>query len=241
MLHALIVAAGRGQRFGAALPKQYLPLLGAPVLWHTLSVFCAHPAIARVSAILSPDDTDFGRPEWQPLWLSLGAKFEAFFCGGTRRDESVAQGLFALEPSMGDDDWVLVHDAARPCLSPQLLDRLIAEVGDDPVGGLLATPVADTLKRADDTGRIVQTLPRQNVWRAQTPQMFRYGLLKAALSAHPGHSDEAAALEAAGHAPRLVEGANSNLKITYPPDLGLAEWILRNQTSQTPPQEPKNA
>jgi 2-C-methyl-D-erythritol 4-phosphate cytidylyltransferase len=228
-MHALIVAAGRGTRFGASQPKQYLPLLGAPMLWHSLAVFCAHPAIERVSAILSPDDTHFGKPEWQPLWLSLGAKFEAFFCGGQSRSESVANGLAALEPSMKEDSWVLVHDAARPCLSPMLLDRLIAALSDDPVGGLLAVPVTDTVKQAGDAGRVARTLPRQGMWRAQTPQMFRYGLLKSALAAHPGHSDEAGAVEAAGHAPRLVESAVSNLKITHAPDLGLAEWILRNR------------
>ena len=128
-----------------------------------------------------------------------------------------------------DDDWVLVHDAARPCISAAMLDALFADLAQDPVGGILAVPVADTLKRADTEQRVAATEPRDGLWQAQTPQMFRYGLLTAALAAHPEVTDEAGAIEAAGHKPKLVRGCASNFKVTFPADLRLAEMILHGK------------
>lgn len=227
--YAIVPAAGSGSRFGAETPKQYLPLLGQPLIWHTLAALCRHPRIDRVWVVISPDDAWWQQAEWQGLWLALGPKLEVSACGGATRAESVANGLQAASTAIGDEDWVLVHDAARPCLSATMLDRLIAELADDPVGGLLAVPVADTLKRADANQVVLETLPRDGLWQAQTPQMFRYGTLQAALARCREVTDEAGAMEAAGYRPRLVKGEATNLKVTYPADLGLAEWILRGR------------
>lgn len=223
--YAIVPAAGSGSRFGAETPKQYLPLLGRPLIWHTLAVLCSHPGIDRVWVVISPDDL-----YWQSQdWLDLGPKLEVVACGGSSRAESVSNGLAAAATAIASEDWVLVHDAARPCLSHIMLDRLLADLADDPVGGLLAVPVADTLKRADGEQRVAETLSREGLWQAQTPQMFRYGLLQAALAACLAVTDEAGAMEAAGHQPRLVKSEATNLKVTYPADLGLAEWILRGR------------
>ncbi|MGB4467069.1 MAG: 2-C-methyl-D-erythritol 4-phosphate cytidylyltransferase [Azovibrio sp.] len=227
--YAIVPAAGSGSRFGAETPKQYLPLLGRPLIWHTLDVLCRHPRIDRVWVVSSPDDAWWPSAEWQELWLALGPKLEVVGCGGASRAESVANGLRAAATAIAEEDWVLVHDAARPCLSRALLDRLMDELSDDRVGGLLAVPVADTLKRADARQVVLETLPREDLWQAQTPQMFRYGLLQAALAQCQVATDEAGAMEAAGHRPRLVKGEAGNLKVTYPDDLGLAEWILRGR------------
>lgn len=227
--YAIVPAAGSGSRFGAEVPKQYLPLLGHPLLWHTLDVLCRHPRLERVWVVISPEDTWWSRPEWQQGWLDLGPRLEVVACGGASRAESVANGLRAAATALAEEDWVLVHDAARPCLSRTMLDRLMDELADDPVGGLLAVPVADTLKRADAGQRVRETLSRDGLWQAQTPQMFRHDLLRQALSACRDVTDEAGAMEAAGHQPRLVRGESTNLKVTYPADLGLAEWILRGR------------
>ena len=217
----LIPAAGSGSRMGSELPKQYLPLLGKPLIHHTLSVFEAHPAIERIFVVLSPEDT---------YWTAPGdEKVTVLRCGGVTRAETVLNGLSAMAESVGALDWVLVHDAARPCLSRSSLDRLLGELEHDPVGGLLAVPVADTLKRADANGRVARTEPREGLWRAQTPQMFRHGLLSSALQTigTDAPTDEAQAVEFLGHAPRLVLGDGQNLKVTYPEDLLIAEHILR--------------
>jgi 2-C-methyl-D-erythritol 4-phosphate cytidylyltransferase len=226
--YAIIPAAGSGSRLGAAIPKQYLEIMGRPLIWHVLDVFCHHPKIVRVWVALSPDDEFW--PEWQALWQAFDERLEILFCGGASRAESVRNALAAIGGALLPDDWVLVHDAARPCLSRALLDRLMATLAEDAVGGLLAVPLADTLKRGDVSGAAVhvrETLPRAGLWQAQTPQMFRYGLLRSALAAHGEVTDEAGAVEAAGFAPRLIESDMSNLKVTYPADLALAEWILR--------------
>lgn len=223
--YAIVPAAGTGSRFGAGRPKQYLDLLGRPLIHHTLAALTAHPAIERVWVVVSPDDTEWARHDW----LALGARLDVLRCGGATRAESVANGL-AAAPVIADDDWVLVHDAARPCLSSALLDTLFATLADDPVGGLLAVPVADTLKRADSQDRVAATEPRDGLWQAQTPQMFRGGLLRTALAAAPGVTDEAGAIEALGHAPRLVRGDATNLKVTWPADLALAAMILRSRS-----------
>ncbi len=221
--YAIVPAAGSGARFGAEKPKQYLDLLGRPLIFHTLAALTAHPAIERVWVVLSPDDAEWSRHDW----LALGPKLETVRCGGATRAASVTNGLRAAAMAAADDDWILVHDAARPCLSAAMLDALFAELADDPVGGLLAVPVADTLKRADAAQRVAATEPRDGLWQAQTPQMFRYGRLCEALENCPGVTDEAGAIEALGLAPKLVRGDATNLKVTYPADLALAAMILR--------------
>lgn len=232
--HALVPAAGSGSRMGALpgrdVPKQYLPLAGQPMIRHALATLCATPAIANVFVVLAPDDA---------LWpaaqmAALGPKLRVLRCGGEIRAQSVANGLRAMAAELGDQgeigsDWVLVHDAARPCLTVAMVEKLIAEVGEDDAGGLLAVPVADTLKRSDEDGRIRQTVSREGLWQAQTPQMFRHRTLLAALDLAPQVTDEAGAIEALGLSPRLVAADVSNLKVTYPLDLQLAAWILENR------------
>ncbi|MBI3222200.1 MAG: 2-C-methyl-D-erythritol 4-phosphate cytidylyltransferase [Nitrosomonadales bacterium] len=218
--HALVPAAGFGARMGNQLPKQYLPLAGKPMIAHALETLCACADLATVFVVLSPDDTQFHCHDWS----HLGDKLQPLFCGGATRAESVSNGLAASE--LEPDEWVLVHDAARPCLTQAHLAKLIAELSGDAVGGILAVPVADTLKRADSRQRIECTEPREGLWQAQTPQMFRAGLLTQALRQCRSVTDEASAVEALGLQPRLVEGDSSNFKVTYPQDLLLAELLL---------------
>ena len=220
---AIVPAAGSGARFGAGKPKQYLDLLGRPLIHHTLAVLTACPDIERVWVVLSPEDREWGRHDWS----ALGPKLETLRCGGATRADSVRNGLRAAAMVAADDDWVLVHDAARPCLSQAMLAALFAELADDPVGGILAVPVADTLKRADGGQRVAATEPRDGLWQAQTPQMFRYGQLGKALEMNANVTDEAGAIEAGGLKPRLVKGDSTNLKVTFPADLALAAMILR--------------
>ena len=224
---ALVPAAGTGSRFGADTPKQYLTLCGKPLLWHALQPLATHPAIAKVLVVLHPDDRTFAGLSWS----ELGGKLLALHAGGATRAHSVLGGLSAPGAQLEDDDWVLVHDAARPCLGAALIDRLIETLRDDAVGGLLAIPVADTLKREDADQRIAATEARAGLWRAQTPQMFRAGLLRRALQgtdlAHI--TDEAGAVEAMGLRPKLVMGSDLNVKVTYPEDLRLAQLILAAQ------------
>jgi 2-C-methyl-D-erythritol 4-phosphate cytidylyltransferase len=222
---AIVPAAGSGSRFGAEKPKQYLDLLGRPLIYHTLAALVACPDIERVWVVLSPDDREWGRHDWS----GLGAKLETVRCGGATRAESVANGLLAAAMVAADDDWVLVHDAARPCLSAEMLAALFDELADDPVGGILAVPVADTLKRADAGQRVAATEPRDGLWQAQTPQMFRYARLNEALEQCREVTDEAGAIEALGLAPKLVRADTTNLKVTYPADLALAAMILRGR------------
>ncbi len=220
---ALVPAAGSGSRMGSELPKQYLPLSGRPLIEHTLRALAAHPRIDRVFVVLSPEDG------W---WEGQGIRHEKLAvlrCGGAVRADSVKNGLKAIASEIATDDWVLVHDAARPCLRPEHVDRMLAELADDEVGGILAVPVADTLKRAEAGQRIAETVPREGLWQAQTPQMFRHGLLLKALGAAGSMvTDEASAIELMGLKPRLVEGDARNLKVTYPRDLELAALILEH-------------
>lgn len=220
----VIPAAGRGARMGGDRPKQYLELGGAPVLEHTLRRFVGHPGMHGVVVALAPGDV-----LWQGLDPGLRAAVTVVD-GGAERADSVRRGLVALAGRAADDDWVLVHDAARPCLRRSDLDLLLAELASDPVGGLLAVPVRDTLKRVIDGG-IEETVPREALWQAQTPQMFRLGLLRDALDAHRAVTDEAMAIERAGHRVRVVEGHADNLKITRPEDLDLAAWYLAREES----------
>ena len=219
---ALVPAAGTGARMGDDLPKQYHLLAGRPMLRHALEVLCASPLIQRVFVVLAERDDIWERFDWS----ELGVKLSVLRCGGPTRAGSVLNGLLALSAFAKPDDWVLVHDAARPCLSSAQLDRLIEQVGHDEVGGILAVPVADTLKQSGQDGRIDATVPREPLWQAQTPQMFRYGLLREALEQSGVVTDESGALEALGYRPLLVSADASNLKVTYPADLALAEKIL---------------
>ncbi|MFW5396904.1 MAG: 2-C-methyl-D-erythritol 4-phosphate cytidylyltransferase [Candidatus Accumulibacter regalis] len=224
--YAIVPAAGSGSRFGGAMPKQYQMLAGRPLIYHSLAALCRCPRIDRVWVVLSPDDSWWRQYDW----TSLGHKLETVFCGGASRSASVANGLAAAATAAHDDDWVLVHDAARPGLSQANLHVLCDQLADDPVGGLLAVPLADTLKRADDAQRVARTESRDGLWQAQTPQMFRYGLLRRVLAGYPDGTDEASAVEAAGFKPRLVAGDSSNFKVTFPADLRLAELILQGRT-----------
>ncbi|CAG4882578.1 4-diphosphocytidyl-2C-methyl-D-erythritol synthase [Georgfuchsia toluolica] len=225
---ALVPAAGSGSRMGKALSKQYLPLAGRPLIAHALETLCAVARIKAVFVVLAPVDDEWLRHDWSVC----GDKLVPLFCGGATRAESVANGLRAMSDRVKADDWVLVHDAARPCITPAHIEALLHAVGDDPVGGILAQPVADTLKRADSAGRIEATVARTGLWQAQTPQMFRHGMLLRALTQNAEVTDEAGAIEALGQRPRLVAGDASNLKVTWPQDLQLAEWILKARNHQ---------
>lgn len=223
---ALLPAAGVGARMGAAHPKQYLDIHGRPMLWHALMAFERHPRIDRSYVVISSGDGWWDSYDWTDF-----TRLRVLRCGGATRAESVLNGLSALAGEADARDWILVHDGARPCLTQALLDKLMDELADDPVGGILAAPVADTLKRAGQTAgqvqRIAETVPRAGLWGAQTPQMFRHGQLREALTRAGNQvTDEASALEFLGLAPRLVESDQSNLKVTYPLDLRLAELLL---------------
>lgn len=222
---AVIPAAGVGSRMKADRPKQYLSLAGRTVLEQSCAIFLAHPAIHGIVLAISADDAYFAR-----LHLS-SSKPLIVVEGGRERCHSVANALARLEREADPQDWVLVHDAARPCLTQAELSHLITTLQDDPVGGILATPVRDTKKRAGSDGRIAATVDRTDLWRALTPQMFRLGMLadalQQALAAEATLTDEASALEFIGQAPRLVEGSVRNIKITQPEDLALAEFYLR--------------
>ena len=220
---ALVLAAGQGTRIGDAVPKQYLPVAGKPMMFHSIEALAAVSRIERVFVVLAPLDRHWGGYDWS----ALPDKIEAAFCGGARRAETVLNTLKFLEQRIGKDDWVLVHDAARPCIVTELVEQFLDEVGDDPVGGLLAMPLADTLKNADENQRVAATISRLNLWRAQTPQMFRYELLRRGLEKKPGATDESEAVESIGYnAPRLVQGESSNIKVTFAEELQLAELII---------------
>lgn len=222
---AIVPAAGQGSRFGASLPKQYAPLLGRPLLSWTLRALLAEESLAGIVVALAAGDE-----RWRKVPESHDPRVRTC-TGGSRRDVSVARALEALVGDVAETDWVLVHDAARPCLRHDDLQALFTELEDDPIGGLLAAPVSDTLKRADDAARAATTVPREGLWRALTPQMFRFGLLRRALAvcAERGRAvtDEAAAIECLGLRARLVRGHADNIKVTNPEDAALAEAILR--------------
>ncbi len=227
-IFALIPAAGNGSRIGAETPKQYQRLAGKPLIAHAIDALCAHPRVRLAFVVLAPGDAYFGAHDWS----RHKGKLETLFCGGATRAASVFNGLVAMSDVAEPDDWVMVHDAARPCLDGALISRLCDELADDNIGGLVAVPVADTLKRSDDHQRVVQTVARDKIWQAQTPQMFRYGLLLEALHrAQPGSvTDEASAVEQMGLAPRLVMGSSRNLKVTLPEDLSVAESIIKTNS-----------
>ena len=223
---ALLPCAGSGSRAGTAQPKQYQVVAGQPMVRHTLAAFAAVPRIARTLVVVAPGDATLQHE---------GASVLIAACGGSTRAGSVFNGLKALrEQGATAQDWVLVHDAARCLVTPALIDALIDACLPDAVGGLLALPLADTLKQATAGGRVAATIDREGKWLAQTPQMFRIGLLQQALAAHAatgfaGITDEASAIEAAGHAPLLVRGSAQNVKVTWPEDFALAEAVLRSR------------
>jgi 2-C-methyl-D-erythritol 4-phosphate cytidylyltransferase len=237
-LHALIPAAGSGFRVGGEVPKQYLPIAGKPMLYYAIAILARAPEIANVFVVLAEGDQRFA----QCGAAEFGDKVTPLYCGGKERRDSVYNGLIAMAGAVDEDDWVLVHDAARPLLPAEALARLIGQAGSDDVGGLLALPVADTLKRAhieggarNDPVRVATTERRERMWQAQTPQMFRYGVLLAALASPgaAGATDEASAIERIGMAPRLVLGSSRNIKLTWPDDLVIAEALLSLQAPAT--------
>ena len=225
----LVPAAGAGERMGQATPKQYLSLLGRPMLYHSVNALLASDRIDIVFVVLAQADQEFKRHPWG----EFGERVAPLYCGGATRHDSVLNGLVAASSMVEPDDWILVHDAARPCLAQRELQRMLDALAMDEVGGILGVPLADTLKRADSAGRIQATEAREHLWQAQTPQMFRHGLLLEALGRTAKLTDEAGAVEALGLKPRLVQGSTANLKVTYPEDLQLAQAILTSRGTQT--------
>ncbi|MDH1264344.1 2-C-methyl-D-erythritol 4-phosphate cytidylyltransferase [Pseudomonas sp. GD03944] len=225
---ALVPAAGVGSRMRAERPKQYLELGGKCILEHTLGCFLDHPQLRGIVVSLAVDD---------PFWPTLACANDPRVLradGGRERADSVLNGLLRLtELGADEQDWVLVHDAARPNLAQSDLDLLLAELADDPVGGLLAVPARDTLKRAGADGRVRETVDRSVIWQAYTPQMFRLGMLHRALAealvSDVSITDEASAIEWAGQSPRLIEGRADNLKVTRPEDLHYLERLWRGR------------
>jgi len=225
---SVVPAAGIGLRMGGVLPKQYLKLGKETIIEHTLNRLRNHPLISGVVLVISPADQHWQQlqlPECTtPLWITNG---------GAERCHSVLNGLSKLQEFADDDDWVLVHDAARPCLRSADINKLIEGLQFHSVGGLLGLPVADTIKQVGDDGIIIKTVDRRALWRALTPQMFRIGLLenalKHALSENYLVTDEASAVEFHGYRPLMIEGSPDNIKITHPNDLSLAETFLQQQ------------
>ena len=225
---AVIPAAGVGKRMGASIPKQYLPLAGKTVLEQTLDIFVKHPHIAGI--IVSVTDGD-------PYWQDIAGHYQAInkpllvASGGEERCHSVLNALTELSDQIAGHHWVLVHDAARPCLPASDIDRLINELADSNCGGLLGLPMADTVKRCNPDREVLETVDRSELWRALTPQMFPLGVLKNALQDAINNkalvTDEASAVEQQGLKPKMVEGQPGNIKITHPGDLQLAEQFFK--------------
>jgi len=219
--YALVPCAGTGSRAGTPGPKQYERIAGQPMVWHTLAAFAAVKRIARTVVVVAPGDGFFERNPTSALVVP---------CGGATRAASVANGLYELtRVGANHQDWVLVHDAARCLITPALIDSLIDACAQDDVGGLLAHKLSDTLKR-EEGGRVAETLDREHKWLAQTPQMFRIGVLMHALERAGTHvTDEASAVEALGYRPLLVPGGTQNFKVTFPDDFALAEAVLKGR------------
>ena len=225
---AVIPAAGVGKRMGSKIPKQYLQLAGKTVLEQTLSIFLQHPDISGIVVAITQGD-----PYWQDISDNFNEKYAQLVIvapGGSERCHSVLNALQTLSEYASDDDWVLVHDAARPCLKRDDIDRLIEQLSDTTVGGLLGLPMADTVKRCDKAQKVLSTVDRSELWRALTPQMFPFKRLKDsledAINSHAMVTDEASAIERQGLKPQMVEGHPGNIKITHPGDLQLAELFL---------------
>lgn len=228
-IFALIPAAGSATRLPAEAPKQYLPLAGRPMLWHAVRAVCV-PPVESVFVVLAPGDRAFATHDWS----AFAGQLEPLYCGGETRRDSVYNGLVAAMAAVEANDWILVHDAARPCLPRRDLETLIRETQHDEVGAILALPIAETVKKAakDESGaqRVAATEDRSLLWLAQTPQMFHAGLLLQALKrARGAPTDEAAAVEQMGLKPRLIAGSRENLKVTWPEDIAIAESILKGR------------
>lgn len=227
---AVVPAAGSGRRMVAEVPKQYLKLNGLPILEHTLRALLACPDIRGVIVVLDPSDR---RADAIP---SLSDPRVSTTTGGAERADSVLAGLQAIAAEAGSQDWVLVHDAARPCVSVALLRSLITSCVSEGVGTVMAQASVDTLKRISDDNHVVETLDRKVIWRAQTPQMFRLAELTSALSEALGNdiaiTDESMAMELAGYPVSILEGPSTNIKITLPADLEIAEIILRRLSEE---------
>lgn len=228
---AVIPAAGTGKRMDSAIPKQYLPLHGKTVLEHALRRIIGNPNIAAVVVVIATDDQ-----YWPGLASAFAEQSLIVVHGGAERCNSVMNGLRALSGHAAPQDWVLVHDAARPCLRREDIDRLMEGLKDHPVGGLLGIPVTDTMKSTDDQDNIIKTVQREGLWRALTPQMFRYEMLLQALQSVVDRgvlvTDESEAMEMSGYSPRMVEGHADNIKITRPQDLSFAEMYLQLQEKE---------
>lgn len=228
---AVMPAAGVGKRMGSAVPKQYLELNGRLVIDHTIERLLMHPAIDGLYVALSDEDDRWSGTEF------AGHPDLVTVPGGRERCFSVLTALDRLAERARADDWVLVHDAARPCVRREDIDHLLEIVLGHPVGGLLGMPVRDTMKRTDSVDRVEATIDRSHLWHAFTPQMFRFGMLreamKAALDAGCLVTDEASAIEWAGHRPIMVEGHADNLKITHPDDLPLARFFMARQETES--------
>jgi len=226
-LYALVPCAGSGVRAGATLPKQYVEIAGRPLVAHTLAALLAVPRLSRVLVVVAPDDRHY---EGLPA-LPTDPRLSLARCGGDTRAATVAAGLAKLAAlGAAPNDWVLVHDAARCLVRAEWIDALVESCRGDGIGGLLALPVADTLKRAGGD-RAIGTLSRDDVWQAQTPQMFRLGVLADALKRTPGATDEAAAIEAIGLRPKLVVGSAENIKVTHPADFAIADALLARRSA----------
>ena len=224
----VVPAAGLGERMGTAVPKQYLEFAGQTVIGHTLRRMLDWGFLQGLVVALHHED------QWWPQQVVARDSRVETVIGGAERCHSVFAALESLRGRAAPRDWVLVHDAARPCIRRQDVEKLRLTLAEDEIGGLLALPVAETIKRADPDERVCETLDRRNLWLAQTPQMFRYGQLldslQAALDADERVTDEAAAIELAGLRPRLVAGVSSNIKITVAADLVAAEaWLARGE------------
>ncbi len=228
---ATLPAAGIGSRMGGDLPKQYIEVAGATIFEHSLRALLACPQLTAVVVALHPEDRRAAN-----LHILDDARVQTVV-GGEQRSDSVLAGLDALAQQAAAGDWVLVHDAARPCLQLEDSLRLIARVTDRGIGGILAEPMVDTVKQTGEDGLVAATLDRKTLWRAQTPQMFRLGELREALRHALGQglavTDEASAMEMAGYPVQLVPGSGRNLKVTVPADLQLATWYLQAQLGQT--------
>lgn len=220
--HVLIPCAGHGSRMQSVQPKQYVLLHGKPLLRHAIDVFEAIPEIRSITIVVADADS-----YWQDTLLEGCLKTHVVACGGDTRAATVLNGLKTL--NIAADDWVLVHDAARPGIDAEMLARLFAAAENSDVGAILALPLADTLKRADDQAVIIDTQPRDGLWQAQTPQMFRHAPLQQALSQylHKQPTDEAQAMEWMGYRPQLAVGGLKNLKVTYPQDLQVVAALMQ--------------
>lgn len=226
----VVPAAGLGARMQAATAKQYLTLCGKTVLDHTLTRLMSYHRFSKVVVATSKEDTIWPTTSWATHSTIINAK------GGQDRAHSVLNGLIALQSFAKPDDWVLVHDAARPCITHADLDYLIEQLSADAIGGVLGAPVRDTMKRTDHNHRIIKTEEREQLWHAFTPQMFRFSVLfdalKKGLDKHHTITDEASAVELTGMQPKMIAGRMDNIKITYPGDIELAEFYLQQQINE---------